>query len=87
MILRRVALLAALLSFTFADVEFTTPSAGQSLSGLTLDIEWKDSGDDPTISELATYQMFLCAGGNDEGDYVWSVCVVITARLIMSRYN
>ena len=70
MILRRLALLAALLPLTFADVEFTTPGAGKSVSGLTLDVEWKDSGDKPKLSELATYQMFLCAGGNDEGDYV-----------------
>jgi hypothetical protein len=70
MILRTLMLLATLLPFAFADVEFTSPSGGDSISGLKLDIEWKDSGDEPKISEMATYQMFLCAGGNDEGTYV-----------------
>ena len=70
MILRKLSLLAALLPFALADVQFTSPKAGQSISGLTLEIEWKDSGDVPKIDDLATYQMFLCAGGNDEGEYV-----------------
>ena len=70
MILRTLGLLAALLTIAFADVEFTSPKAGSSESGLSLKISWKDSGDEPKISELATYQMFLCAGGNDEGTYV-----------------
>jgi hypothetical protein len=71
MILRKLALLAALLPFTLADVEFTSPDGGQSISGLSIDIKWKDSGDDPPLSDLSTYQMFLCAGGNEEGSYVW----------------
>lgn len=87
MILRRLALLAALLPLTFADVEFTTPNAGQAISGLTLDVEWKDSGDDPKISELATYQMFLCAGGNDEGDYVRYTDSDVVLGLTLDRYN
>ena len=70
MIIRTLALLAALLPFALADVDFTSPDAGQSISGLTLDIKWKDSGDEPKLSELATYQMFLCAGGNDATEYV-----------------
>lgn len=71
MILRSILLVAAsLLSFALADVEVTSPAAGASLSGLELTVEWKDSGDTPKLADLASYQLFLCAGGNDADDYV-----------------
>ena len=71
MILRCLLLLATcLLSFTLADVLVTTPAAGASIASLTLSVAWKDSGDTPKISDLASYQLFLCAGGNDEDNYV-----------------
>jgi hypothetical protein len=70
MILRCILLLTALVSSVLADVQFTSPKAGSSESGLELTIEWKDSGDDPPISALVTYQMFLCAGGNTDSSYI-----------------
>lgn len=71
MILRSAYLLAtALFSFTFADVEVTSPKPGDTITGLSLAIEWKDSGDTPAIADLASYQIFLCAGGNDPSQYV-----------------
>ena len=76
MILRVIWLFAAFASFVFADVQFTSPKAGSSESGLELTIEWKDSGDDPPISNLVTYQMFLCAGGNDDTEYIQLATVV-----------
>ena len=80
MILRTLTVLAALLSYALADIEFTSPDAGQSVSGATIDIKWKDSGDEPKISELATYQMFLCAGGNEESDYVRAIDIRTVPR-------
>ncbi|KAF2732985.1 hypothetical protein EJ04DRAFT_297511 [Polyplosphaeria fusca] len=57
----------ALLGLVSADVQFTSPSAGGKVTGGgTISIEWKDSGDEPKISELLTYQIFLCAGGNTD---------------------
>lgn len=57
--------------FVLADVEFTQPKAGATLDGgKTITIKWKDSGDKPRIKDLITYEIFLCAGGNEEVDYV-----------------
>ena len=70
MILRSLLLLTILIPSIFADVQFTSPKAGASESGLELTIEWKESGDGPPLSDLVSYQMFLCAGGNTEGSYI-----------------
>jgi hypothetical protein len=71
MILRKIlSLLSVFLPFVFADVEFVAPAAGDSIPGLTLSIQWQDSGLDPPLTDLSTYQMFLCAGGNAAGSYV-----------------
>jgi hypothetical protein len=72
MILRTSYLLAAAAFFSLAsaDVEVVSPQAGDSITGLNLEIEWKDSGNTPPLSQLANYQLFLCAGGNDDSNYV-----------------
>ena len=67
MLLRRpLLLLSSLLGRrALGDVEFTKPAGGASLTGgTTIQIEWKDSGNAPSISDLTSYQLFLCAGGN-----------------------
>ena len=54
-----------------ADIEFTAPAAGASLpGGSAVAVQWKDSGSAPAIADLASYQLMLCAGGNDEDSYV-----------------
>jgi hypothetical protein len=64
-------LLTALLPSVFADVKFTSPAGGETFSGGgSIKAAWMDSGDAPSISDLTTYQLFLCAGGNEEGTYV-----------------
>ena len=71
MIFRLLALLAAVAPYAFADVEFTSPSAGASaVGGELLQIAWKESGIAPPITQLQSYQLFLCAGGNDDGSFV-----------------
>lgn len=72
MILRNVLLLAttALFSFTLADVSVTSPAPGDTITGLSLEIEWKDSGKSPKLADLASYQVFLCAGGNTDTSFV-----------------
>ncbi|ORX98111.1 beta-1,6-glucan boisynthesis protein-like protein [Clohesyomyces aquaticus] len=65
-----LAFLAAV-TFVSADVEFTSPKAGATLTGGTaITVEWKDSGDSPAITDLTTYQLFLCAGGNEPGTFI-----------------
>lgn len=71
MLIRLLVLLAAVAPYVLADVEFTSPSPGQSLpGGQTLSVKWKDSGSDPPLSSLTSYQLFLCAGGNDAASFV-----------------
>lgn len=69
---RNLALVALLLApLATADVEFTKPTAGQKLTGGgSITVEWKDSGDAPSLSDLTTYTLTLCAGGNEEGQFV-----------------
>ena len=71
MLIRLLLLLGAVAPYALADVEFTTPSEGGTVAGgSTLKVEWKDSGTAPPISSLQTYQLFLCAGGNDDTSFV-----------------
>lgn len=68
----RLFLLAALAATPIvADVKFTSPSGGATVAGgKTLQVQWKDSGDDPPLDDLETYQLFLCAGGNEQDSYI-----------------
>ena len=71
MLIRLLVLLAAIAPYTFADVQFTSPSAGaQETGGSTLKVAWKESGTGPKLSSFTTYQLFLCAGGNDPSSFV-----------------
>jgi hypothetical protein len=73
MILRSCWLLATLIPFVLADVQFTSPKPGATLkAGGTITIEWKDSGDIPPLDSLLSYSLFLCAGGNVDGSFVRS---------------
>jgi len=57
--------LSTLVSVALADVQFTKPAAGASLTGgSTISIAWKESGTSPAISTFLSYQLFLMAGGN-----------------------
>lgn len=86
MLFRLLLLLAAVAPYTFADVEFTTPAAGATeTGGSTLDVQWKESGTGPPISSFSTYQLFLCAGGNDASSFVstQNACTQIRLGLVV----
>ena len=54
------------LAVTQADIQFTSPSAAVLLPvGVPFTISWIDTGISPLISQLSSYQLYLCAGGND----------------------
>jgi len=83
MVLPKV-LAAALTLFAVvhADVEFVSPKAGATLKGGgAIEIEWKDSGSAPSISDLTKYELFLCAGGNKETEYVSLFCTTLLLKL------
>ena len=64
--LHAVTLLATLASVAYADVTFTSPAAGASIAGGTaITVQFGESSTAPLISTLATFQLFLMAGGND----------------------
>ncbi|KAF2469640.1 beta-1,6-glucan boisynthesis protein-like protein [Lindgomyces ingoldianus] len=73
------------LNLVAADVQFTSPKAGDTLTGGTaIVVEWKDSGDAPSISDLTTYQLFLCAGGNDEASIVQLVAITTSGTFTVT---
>lgn len=61
---------AFLASSAYADVAFSSPSAGQVISGNTISVEFEEGSSDPPLSDFTTYTLQLCAGGNTESDYV-----------------
>lgn len=64
-------ILSALLPVVWADVKFVTPAAGASIpGGGKISVSWTDSGDDPPLSSLTTYALFLVAGGNDAASQI-----------------
>ncbi|QDS69771.1 hypothetical protein FKW77_010287 [Venturia effusa] len=64
-------LLSAILPLVHADVKFTSPAGGETFTGGgSIKAAWTDSGNAPSISDLSTYQLFLCAGGNDPGTFI-----------------
>jgi hypothetical protein len=58
-------LVSTLITTTFADVSFTKPIAGSWNPAGTLQVAWADSGTAPVLTDFVSYQLFLCAGGND----------------------
>lgn len=75
MLLRFLALIAATTALVSADVKFVTVN-GVDVAGATIPgggaiiVTFADSGAAPSIAELTTYQLFLCAGGNTDGTNV-----------------
>jgi hypothetical protein len=66
-----LAALVALVPFASAGISFKSPKAGATLTaGQSVTIEWEEGGDGPAITDLATYELFLCAGGSEEGTFV-----------------
>ncbi|KAF2091626.1 hypothetical protein K490DRAFT_70429 [Saccharata proteae CBS 121410] len=68
--LRLLAYFLAFVPFALADVSFTSPAAGAPVAGLTITTDWTDDGTSPLISDLKTYELFLCTGGNSPDEIV-----------------
>jgi hypothetical protein len=72
-------LLSALL--VTADVKFTGPAAGDTITGGgVLSVKWRDSGESPAITDLLSYQLFLCAGGNTDTSFIQLAPIVTTGQ-------
>jgi hypothetical protein len=57
--------LAALAPLVSAGVKFTNPAPGDKLkAGTAITVEWEEGGTGPKLTDLSTFQLFLCAGGD-----------------------
>ena len=71
----RLLSLVALLPLALADVEFSSPSAGESIpAGSNIFIKWTDHHGGTPISELSGYTIFLIAGGDSDSTSVSFPC-------------
>ncbi|KAL2376583.1 hypothetical protein RJZ90_007402 [Blastomyces dermatitidis] len=62
--------LAQLVLSASAAIEFTAPVAGTILkAGDTLNVEWQQVGNSSEIPDAVRFDIFLCAGGNDEDSF------------------
>jgi hypothetical protein len=60
-----LAAFAALAPLVSAGIQFTSPAPGDKLTaGNAINIEWEEGGTGPKLTDLATYNLFLCAGGD-----------------------
>jgi len=70
-LLAPLAVCAALVTLARAGIEFTKPEAGDKLTaGTAIEVEWKEGGSGPSLSDIATFDLVLCAGGNDAASLV-----------------
>ncbi|CAL3971028.1 unnamed protein product [Diplocarpon coronariae] len=54
------------ISWVNADVKFTAPTAGASVTGgAAFTVTWEDSGEAPALADLTSYTLFLFSGSND----------------------
>lgn len=66
-----LAAIAAIAPFASAGISFTKPAAGTTLTANTaIEVAWTESSDGPKLADLITYELFLCAGGDAEGEFV-----------------
>lgn len=65
-IILHLAALSALAPLASAGISFSSPKAGATLTaGSAIEVKWDEGGDGPKLTELLTYELFLCAGGNE----------------------
>lgn len=65
--------------FTYAVVQFTAPLVGEALKSSTpVFIEWNHVNNQSGLPENTLYDLYLCAGGNEEGSYVWFTLAVLS---------
>jgi len=69
-VLRILLFGATLLSLACADLGFTSPLGGDVIDGTVVTWSWAPTGVGPNASNIACYNVYLCAGGNKPKTYV-----------------
>ncbi|MCJ1420291.1 hypothetical protein MMC32_006648 [Xylographa parallela] len=92
MLIRLSALLALVLPFVIADVEFLTPAPGTSEpAGSTITATWQDTKNAPLLTSLGGYTILLMVGGNTDAlsvsdqirdNLVWKLTKVILQQQV-----
>lgn len=70
-----LSLTAALATTALADVKFISPAAGADVASGTITVKWEDSGDSPSLDDLAGFTLDLMVGGNDPSDAASAVAI------------
>ena len=70
MYLRIVPILATFSTLVIADVKFTSPTPGTSVTPTTVNAAWGEGGGSYPISGLTGYTLFLVAGGDSDDNAV-----------------
>ncbi len=69
--LRPLIMLVSLTPTSLADVVFTFPSRGETLSASEpIKVRWEESGLFPQFEMLESYRLFLCTGSNSTDDMI-----------------
>lgn len=80
--LSQLLVLAAFAPFAFAYPTFTAPAAGATeTAAVAFTVTWADNGVAPSISDISTYQLDLCAASDSAADLVVVYPVVTTTTL------
>ena len=87
-----ISILSSLLSTVSADVEFTSPSTGDSYSGssgsASVKIAWDDADDsdsDLSLDNVKTYTILLCTGPDADGTIQCLPDALVDAQAIASK--
>ncbi|KAK4934087.1 Cell wall synthesis protein kre9 precursor, partial [Elasticomyces elasticus] len=64
-----ISTIAFLLPYTSADVSFSSPSAGQTITGSDITVTFADGSASPALSTFTGYTLQLCAGGNTDSTF------------------
>lgn len=68
---------ANLFTSVLAGINIISPEAGARIQAEdVLTVRWTESGTDPSLSDLTSYSIFLCAGSEGEGNHVRKDLVV-----------
>ena len=80
------SLLALVLPIVFADVQFTSPAAGDVVPVGTIEAQWKDSGRDTSLLDLTQYTLLLMTGGNTN-DTMRPISTFVSGGIMSAGYN